>query len=50
MYHRHLLPRKDYVFIYQMTRPNTNKYHPIHNITPEDKGEERLERIRDEDI
>jgi len=33
-----------------MIRPNSNRYQPIHNVAPEDKGEERLERIRDENL
>ena len=37
-------------FIFKMIRPNSNRYQPIHNVAPEDKGEERLERIRDENL
>ncbi|MDO8553308.1 MAG: T4 RnlA family RNA ligase [Candidatus Micrarchaeota archaeon] len=36
--------------IFKMIRPDANRYQPIHNVKPEDKGEERLERIRDENL
>ena len=36
--------------IFKMIRPHGNKYQPIHGVSQEDKGEEQLERIRDENL
>ncbi len=36
--------------IFSMIRPTGNRYHPIHGVSEKDTGEERLDRIREENL
>jgi len=36
--------------IFSMIRPDRNRYQPVHQVSPGDKGEERLERIIEENL